>query len=140
MIQREFQMTLSLSHRKQESQQILVCTSSARDGEGLSHLLPHEVFKSDLALSPLQAIEKLTLANFKAAIIMFQADETSWIESIPLMNSLFPHLPIVVVADSDSIETERLARRGKIFYYLLKPIDAAELKAVLLDAGEKSEY
>jgi ABC-type uncharacterized transport system permease subunit len=42
------------------------------------------------------------------------------------------------VAEPESLETERLVRQGRIFYYLLKPVDMVEIKAVLRDASEKA--
>ncbi len=42
-------------------------------------------------------------------------------------------LPIVVIGEDDSLELERRARQEKIFYYLVHPIDRAEVEAVLKD-------
>lgn len=117
---------------------VFIGGSSAPEAETLGQLLSQEGYQIDFAFDPFQAMEKLMTTNFKAAILMLQTDDRSWIESIPVFNNLLPHLPIIIVAESDSLETERLARRGRVFYYLLKPVDLRELTAVLRDASEKA--
>ena len=42
-------------------------------------------------------------------------------------------LPIVVIGEDDSLELERRARQEGIFYYLIHPIERAEVEAVLKD-------
>ena len=67
--------------------------------------------------------------------LLDDADE-AWLETITAFNDLFPALPVIVLANDGSLETERRARQRKIFYYLLRPVDGAEIKAVLRDATE----
>jgi len=124
--------------RETSGTEVLIGSSSLPEAEALGRLLSEEGYQIDLAARPFQAMEKLMSTNFKAAILMLQTEDRSWIEFIPVFNGLLPHLPIIIVADTDSLETERLARRGKIFYYLLKPVDMVEIKAVLRDASEKA--
>ncbi|MBI3950093.1 MAG: hypothetical protein HY314_06530 [Acidobacteria bacterium] len=118
--------------------ELLIGSSSMPEAEALGQLLSQAGYQIDLATRPFHAMEKLMSTNFKAAILILQTEDRSWIEFIPVFNNLLPHLPIIIVAEPDSLETERLVRQGKIFYYLLKPVDMTEIKAVLRDASEKA--
>jgi DNA-binding NtrC family response regulator len=126
------------SDREKLDQEVLIGSSSAQEAEALGQLLSQEGYQIDLAVRPFQAMEKLMTTNFQAAILMLQAEDRSWIEFIPVFNSLLPRLPLIIVAEPESLETERLVRQGRIFYYLLKPVDMVEIKAVLRDASEKA--
>jgi len=126
------------SDREKLGQEVLIGCSSAPEAEALGQLLSQEGYQIDLAVRPFQAMEKLMTTNFKAAILMLRTDDQSWIEFIPIFNSLLPRLPLIIVAEPESLETERLVRQGRIFYYLLKPVDMMEIKAVLRNASERA--
>lgn len=55
----------------------------------------------------------------------------SHLDIIPLVRSVRDDLPIIVIADEDSLDLERRARQKGIFYYLVHPIDLSEAEAVL---------
>ncbi len=55
------------------------------------------------------------------------------LDVIPVFRAVRKELPVIVIADEDSLELERRARRAGIFYYLVHPIDSREVKAVLED-------
>ncbi|RMG55550.1 MAG: response regulator [Acidobacteria bacterium] len=118
-------------------EEVLVCSSDAQEAESLGHWLSHDGYQVDLAEDPLTAVEKLTTRSFHVIIVIVRARERRWIDSIRVFNRLLPDLPVVVVAEGDSLETERLVRQGKIFYLLSKPISMAEVRAVLRDATGK---
>ena len=40
-------------------------------------------------------------------------------------------MPVIIVAEEDSLELERRARGKSIFYYLVHPIDPSEVEALL---------
>jgi DNA-binding NtrC family response regulator len=56
------------------------------------------------------------------------------LDMIPLIHAVRSELPIIVIAEEDSLELERAARQKKIFYYLVHPLDRSEVEAVLEDA------
>ena len=70
------------------------------------------------AAHPVSAIEKAASSGVKALVVLLGAEDREWLEFIPVFNHLFPGIPVIVVAAQDSLETERQARQGKIFYYL----------------------
>lgn len=55
------------------------------------------------------------------------------LEIIPVIHTAREGLPVIVIADEDSLDLERRARSRSIFYYLVHPVDPAEVAAVLKD-------
>ena len=60
------------------------------------------------------------------------------IEVIPLIRAVWKELPVIVVADQDSLELEKSARQAGIFYYFVHPLDGPEVEAVLSDVLRRS--
>lgn len=55
------------------------------------------------------------------------------LEVIPVIHTAREGLPVIVIADEDSLDLERRARSRSIFYYLVHPVNPAEVAAVLKD-------
>ncbi len=55
------------------------------------------------------------------------------LDVIPVIHAARPDLPVIVIAEEDSLELERKARQKSIFYYLVHPVDPSEIEAVLRD-------
>lgn len=55
------------------------------------------------------------------------------LDVIPVIQAARPDLPVIVIAEEDSLELERKARQKSIFYYLVHPVDPPEIEAVLKD-------
>ena len=53
------------------------------------------------------------------------------VEIIQVLKKLDPRLPIVVITEGCSFETERKARVAGVFFYMLKPLNAQEVRSVL---------
>jgi len=47
------------------------------------------------------------------------------------LNQVDPWLPVIVVNDCDSLETQRKVRSHRVFYYLVEPLDRIEVRAVI---------
>ncbi|MBI1747058.1 MAG: response regulator [Acidobacteria bacterium] len=118
---------------------LLICNSGKQDIASIVQLLTSEKYQVDISLQPFDALQKLASSSFMVMIISIHSGESNWLDMIPLLNTLHPQLPVIVVTDDGSLETERIARRGRIFYYLMKPIEEKELKAVLRDAWKKNQ-
>jgi DNA-binding NtrC family response regulator len=56
------------------------------------------------------------------------------LDLIPVLRAARQDLPVIVIAEDDSLEVERSARQKTIFYYLVHPLERAEVEAVLRDA------
>jgi len=81
------------------SKAVLICGSRAQDAEELGQSLSEEGYRVAIATTPLQAIERLTTASVDAAVLFVPTEDRSWIDSIAILNTLFPPLPIIVVAE-----------------------------------------
>jgi DNA-binding NtrC family response regulator len=55
------------------------------------------------------------------------------LDVIPVIRTVRRSLPVIVIAEEDSLELERSAREKSIFYFLVHPIERSEVKAVLKD-------
>lgn len=91
----------------------------------------HEVaFASDR----LRAIEMLLGRGFDAAILFLGVSSREIWDLIPLVGRVDPRLPILTVAQEDSVETQREIRRSRVFYHLTQPVDADEMREALREA------
>lgn len=55
------------------------------------------------------------------------------LDVINVIQAIRSDLPIIVIAEEDSLDLERRARQRGIFYYLVQPIERQEVEAVLKD-------
>jgi DNA-binding response OmpR family regulator len=53
------------------------------------------------------------------------------LDVIPVIRAVRNDVPVIVVAEEDSLELERRARGESIFYYLVHPVDRSEVEALL---------
>jgi DNA-binding NtrC family response regulator len=53
------------------------------------------------------------------------------LEYLACLNQVDPWLPVIVVNDCDSLETQRKVRSYRVFYYLVEPVDRHEARAVI---------
>jgi len=114
--------------------EILVCGSQSRDLAELRQLISKQGYSVETARTPVNAIQRTRVSPFQAVVFLVDGGDEAWLETITAFNDLFPALPVIVMADHASLETERRARQRRIFYYLLRPVDGVELSAVLRDA------
>ena len=52
---------------------------------------------------------------------------------IPMIDAVRKELPIIIIADEDSLQLERHVRQSPIFYYLVHPVQKREVEALLKD-------
>ncbi len=50
---------------------------------------------------------------------------------LPCLNQVDPWLPVIVVNDRDSLETQRRVRSHRVFFYLVEPLERDEVRAVI---------
>ena len=97
---------------------------------GASALLGSDV---RLAASPM-AVARRTTVNPPVAVVLGIGTRTmAHLDIIPVVRAWKKDLPVIVVAEEDSLELERYARQREIFYYLVHPLDRSEVEAVLKD-------
>ena len=79
-------------------------------------------------------LARSAIAGHPVAVILGVARRTlADLDVIPVIRAARGELPVIVVAEDDSLDLERRARQKNIFYYLVHPIEATEAQAVLAD-------
>jgi len=90
------------------------------------------------ALIVLDSISELTRQAISSRPVMIvlgvSLNSSSEIEAIGVIHAVLDRIPIIVVAEEDSLDLERRAREMNIFYYLVEPIQIEELEAVIDDS------
>ncbi|RMF88629.1 MAG: response regulator [Nitrospinota bacterium] len=117
--------------------EILVCTGDQEEPSALLSLLSAERHTVEEVHSATEAIQRLLAKTFQAAIFSIPFRGIDALETLALIRQIAPSLPIIVLAEKDSLEIQRKVRQEKIFYYLIKPIDREELHDVLQAAIER---
>lgn len=65
-----------------------------------------------------------------AVFLGLRARRLDHLDVIPVLRAVRGDLPVVIVAEEDSLELERRARQQSIFYYLVHPVDRSEVEAL----------
>ena len=110
---------------------VLVCGPDHDLAESWAQLMDGNGRSAEVVEVGRQDVRKLLSASFKAAIVGVSATDEESLEVISVAHEVNPHLPVVAIADGESLELERQVRMRKIFYYLIQPVDAEELSAVV---------
>ena len=84
------------------------------------------------------AIENLLSQEFGAVILCLGASGAMR-ELVPLICRLDRRVPVLTVAEEDSVETQREIRRSRVFYHLTQPVDADELRQAIREALARRE-
>lgn len=113
---------------------ILCVSERPEDVRALEISLREEGHEVVVASDRFQAVETLLGREFGAAILFLGASSRAIWELVPLMSRLNRKLPVLTVAQEDSVETQREIRRSRVFYHLTQPVDTGELKEALREA------
>lgn len=80
-------------------------------------------------------LARLAVAGGAAAVVLGFGQETiSNLSVVTVIRAVRAELPVIVVAEEDSLDLEKRARQEGIFYYLVHPIEKSEVEAVLTAA------
>lgn len=113
---------------------ILICNVHSVIIHSLINLLSVEGYKVDVANHEHDAIQKILRKKYRAFIIGLNMEDISGVKIIQIIKTIDANLPIITITEKDSIETQRMARMERIFYYFVEPIDPEEMKAVVKSA------
>jgi DNA-binding NtrC family response regulator len=119
---------------------ILICNGDVSFLRNIEEMLIMENYQVETTESASELLQKLLCQNFEALILGAKIKGMDMLEVIPIVKLVDAGLPIIAVADSPSLETERRARMQNIFYYFVNPINMDEMKAVLREAIKKQAF
>lgn len=112
---------------------ILCVAERPEDVQMLESTLREEGHDVVVSTDRFRAIEEL-LAHEFGAVILCLGSSGDVRELVPLVSRLDRTLPILTVAQEDSVEVQREIRRSRVFYHLTQPVDAGELRQAIREA------
>lgn len=118
---------------------VLISNGNPNDVHLLVNLLAQEGYDIDIAEDAAELIDKVLSKDYQALILGTDIKGIEGLKAISIIKKINDKIPIVTITEDDSLETQRLARKERIFYYLLKPVDENEVKEVLKSAISSQE-
>jgi DNA-binding NtrC family response regulator len=112
---------------------MLICGCRDDDVAVLRETLGRDGPRLQVVDNPMKLAQR-ALARCPLGVVLGVGERTrAHLDIIPLIRSVRSSLPIIVIAENDSIHLERRARQMGIFYYLVHPIEKSETEAVFAD-------
>lgn len=113
---------------------ILICDEDPLFTLSLRRRLIDDGYRVTVTERAGEAIQYILSTPVDVVILGMRTVGMSGLEALPIVNQIDPSLPVIIVADDETLETERAVRRSKIFYYLVKPVDFHELRDAIRQA------
>lgn len=130
-------MENSVNHDTAYSGQTAVVDSDTDAAERLVTCLTNEDFTVDRICSINDLLTRLYTQQYDALILGIEAHGMKCYELLPLIREIDDQLPVIVTSSDDSLEVAARVREQGVFYYVLKPVDIAEIKMVLRNALQR---
>jgi len=119
--------------------EILICDHDGVEADRLRRLLIKEGYRVEVVNQLKELLFKIGNESYQTVILAMNVEPNGGVESIPLINQVEEDLPIIIIVEKDSLEFQRRIRKERIFYYVVKPINPREIKAVVKGAITKSK-
>lgn len=116
---------------------ILICSSNPELNDFLCDLLTGEGYEVEATPGAKEGIERILSKRFRVAIVGLEIQGMSGLEMISIIHKIDTNIPVITISKDDSLETERLVRQERVFYYFLEPVNGDEMRAVVKDALKK---
>lgn len=88
-------------------------------------------FQAEWTDSGPAAIYEAAAGDIALCVIAVGCQGEEELDYLPCLNQIDPWLPVIVVNDFDSLETQRKVRSHRVFYYLVEPLNPEEVQAVV---------
>ena len=96
----------------------------------MRRILEKRDFKYDY--QPAADVAILSVMEDPVDMLFYDTTDTeNHFDTISVINSLNPKLPIVVITDDNSIETMKNLARLRIFFRVIKPVQMHEIESIL---------
>lgn len=99
--------------------------------ESLAAALATEGLQVEWTDSGPGAVGEAVAGDLAVCIVNIGRHNEQELDYLPCLNQADPLLPVVVLNDTDSLQTQRRIRSHKVFYYLLEPLDPREVREVV---------
>ncbi|MBI4552204.1 MAG: response regulator [Candidatus Latescibacteria bacterium] len=120
--------------RTEHMASILICDEDPLFTLSLRRQLMDDGYRVEVTERAGEAIRHILSEQVDVVVLGIRTVGMSGLEALPIVNQIDPSLPVILVADDERLETEQAARRSKIFYYLVKPVDLRELRDAVRQA------
>ena len=112
------------------SARVLVLSQRA-PGEELAAALDELGFQAEWTDSGAGAVCEAAAGEIALCVIGVDRQSEGDLDYLSCLNQVDPWLPVIVVNDRDSLETQRKVRSHRVFYYLVEPLERDEVRAVI---------
>ena len=115
------------------SGEVLVCGCRQEDVAVLEEVFGREGSSVRPVDKPAEMARQVVLRLPLAVFLGLRKRDRARLQIIPVLRAAWRELPVMVVADEESLELERRVRQEGIFYYFVHPLGSAEVQAVSRD-------
>jgi DNA-binding NtrC family response regulator len=122
------------------TRRILVADDDPSSLEGLRALLVAWGYEVEIASNGRTALEKIAAVHPAAVITDVVMPVMNGIELVRALRIERPGMPVIVLTAHNSLDILVIATRQGAYAYLTKPVDIAQLKAVLADALTETRW
>lgn len=88
-------------------------------------------FQAEWTASGAEAISEAAAGDLALCILDIGRESEEGLEYLPCLNQVDPWLPVIVVNDRDSLDTQRRVRSCRVFYYLVGATAREQARAVI---------
>ena len=113
---------------------VLICNDDESITGPLKYRLEGEGHNVETAHGALEALNKTLKGNFSALILNLDIEEGSGSYLVPVRNALDEGVAVITFTCEDSLELQRLARQGKVFFHAVWPLDRNAISTAVKNA------
>ena len=113
---------------------VLVCHEGATDNGFLSQVLSRQGYDVVFVQGRQAALKELASSQFRVLLLGVQGEMEQVKDFILRVKALHKELALITMVDDDSIETQKMIRKEKVFYHLVRPFEEEEIVAAVRSA------
>lgn len=100
-------------------------------GVELAAVLDELGFQAEWSDSGAGVVCEAAGGDLAMCVISVSRQSETDLEYLPCLNQVDPWLPVIVVNDRDSLETQRKVRCHRVFFYLVEPLARDEVRGII---------
>ena len=110
---------------------VLICDPDRNHAESWSQPIEASGYTVAFVENGSLAVERVLEKPCGMAFVSVGANGDSGTDTISMLHDVDSEMPVVAVAERDSLDLQREVRSRKVFYYLVEPVDSEELATVV---------
>lgn len=113
---------------------VLVCQESSTDNGFLSQVLSRQGYDVVFVQGREAALRELSSSQFRVLLLGIEGEVQQVRDFILRVRALQKELALITIVDDDSIEMQKMIRKEKVFYHLVRPLEEEEIVAAVRSA------